>query len=243
VKFGVSPFGIWKSGYPAGIRGMSAVDEIYADSRRWLQEGWVDYLTPQLYWPVSAPAQSYPVLLKWWSEQNTRKRHLWPGHAAHRIGRPEYTAAEITNQLRMTRTQASTASLSSGDVLFGWGAVMQNKGGIAGALQNIWQTPALVPPSPWLDARAPVAPRLQSTFDGTTGALNVSWESGDREKPHLWVLQTQTGGSWTTQILSSDTLQTQIVAAAGFWPQSLALSAVDRCGNQSVPVVVRLAAS
>jgi uncharacterized lipoprotein YddW (UPF0748 family) len=240
VKFGISPFGIWKSGYPAGIRGMSAVDEIYADSRRWLQEGWVDYLTPQLYWPISAPAQSYPVLLKWWSEQNTGKRHLWPGHAVHRIGRPEYTAAEIINQVRMTRAQASTASLSSGGVLFGWSTVMQNKGGIAGALQNTWQTPALVPPSPWLDARAPVAPRLQSTFDGTSGALNVSWEGGDREKPHLWILQTQTGGSWNTQILSGATVETQIVAAAGYWPQSLALSAVDRCGNQSVPVVVRL---
>jgi len=50
---GISPFGIWRSGTPAGVKGLDAYSEIYADSKRWLSEGWLDYLAPQLYWQLS----------------------------------------------------------------------------------------------------------------------------------------------------------------------------------------------
>jgi uncharacterized lipoprotein YddW (UPF0748 family) len=52
VKFGVSPFGIWRPGHPAQIRGLDAYEEIFADARKWLSHGWLDYCTPQLYWPI-----------------------------------------------------------------------------------------------------------------------------------------------------------------------------------------------
>jgi uncharacterized lipoprotein YddW (UPF0748 family) len=76
---GISPFGIWRPGYPAQIKGFDAYDQIYADSRKWLVEGWVDYFTPQLYWPIDRKAQSFPVLLNWWLSQNPHARHIWPG--------------------------------------------------------------------------------------------------------------------------------------------------------------------
>ena len=79
VKFGVAPFGIWEPGFPKQIRGKSAYTEIYADSRRWLTNGWVDYWSPQLYWPIDLPDQSFPVLLQWWTEQNPKHRNIWPG--------------------------------------------------------------------------------------------------------------------------------------------------------------------
>jgi uncharacterized lipoprotein YddW (UPF0748 family) len=79
VKFGISPFGIWRPGYPPQIQGLDAYAELYADSRKWLMNGWVDYLAPQLYWAIEPPDQSFPVLLKWWTEQNPKGRHLWAG--------------------------------------------------------------------------------------------------------------------------------------------------------------------
>jgi uncharacterized lipoprotein YddW (UPF0748 family) len=63
VKFGISPFGIWQPGHPNGIVGFSAYSHLYADARKWFQEGWLDYLTPQLYWEIDPPVQSYPALL------------------------------------------------------------------------------------------------------------------------------------------------------------------------------------
>ena len=66
VKVGISPFGIWRPGNPPQIKGFDAYAEIYADSKKWLQNGWVDYLAPQLYWPIAPPDQSFPVLYDWW---------------------------------------------------------------------------------------------------------------------------------------------------------------------------------
>src|SRR5690606_8441243 len=79
VKFGLSPFGIWQPGYPEGIAGFNQYEELYADAKLWLNEGWVDYWTPQLYWPIAQLPQSYPRLLQWWIDENTHGRHVWPG--------------------------------------------------------------------------------------------------------------------------------------------------------------------
>jgi uncharacterized lipoprotein YddW (UPF0748 family) len=242
VKFGVSPFGIWKSGSPPGVRGMNAVDAIHADSRHWLRKGWVDYLSPQLYWPINAPAQSYPALLRWWSEQNTHRRHLWPGLAAQRIGMPGYSASEIRNQIALTRTQAAAIPSAQGNVLFGWSNVMQNKGGIATEVGRLWAAPALTPASPWLGTKAPSAPRLQVIREQAQGVLRLRWQSSEKAQPARWVLQTLSRGVWRTQLLSGMQTETILVANAGAWPQLIAVSAVNRVGNQSAPAAVRFVA-
>ncbi|MEM7388170.1 MAG: family 10 glycosylhydrolase [Verrucomicrobiota bacterium] len=107
VKFGVSPFGIWRPQQPPGIEAqLDAYAEIYADSRKWFREGTLDYFTPQLYWRIDPPAQSFGSLVGWWAKQNQSGRHLWPGIATSRInstvdpGRP---ASEILNQIALTR--------------------------------------------------------------------------------------------------------------------------------------------
>jgi uncharacterized lipoprotein YddW (UPF0748 family) len=73
VKFGISPFGIWKPENPPQIKGFDAYSKLYADSRKWLMKGWVDYFAPQLYWSIASEEQSFPVLLKWWSQQNSKR--------------------------------------------------------------------------------------------------------------------------------------------------------------------------
>ena len=79
VKVGNSPFGIWRPGHPTGIAGLDQYQELYADAKLWFNEGWVDYFSPQLYWPIAQEKQSFPKLLGWWVGENTHKRHLWPG--------------------------------------------------------------------------------------------------------------------------------------------------------------------
>ncbi|RYF85892.1 MAG: hypothetical protein EON98_05305 [Chitinophagaceae bacterium] len=79
VKFGISPFGIWRPGYPEGICCFDQYDVLYADAKLWLNKGWVDYFSPQLYWPITRMNTSYPLLLGWWRDENTKNRHLWPG--------------------------------------------------------------------------------------------------------------------------------------------------------------------
>src|SRR4029079_9104817 len=98
IKVGISPCGLWRPGNPAGITGLDAYASIYADSRKWLQQGWVDYLAPQLYWSIASTGQSYPALLDWWIAQSTQGRHVWPGLAAYRVS-DGTTSAFSTNEI------------------------------------------------------------------------------------------------------------------------------------------------
>src|SRR5687767_14765233 len=161
IKVGISPFGIWRPGNPPGIAGLDAYDAIYADSRKWLQQGWVDYLAPQLYWSISAPQQSFPVLLDWWLAQSTAGRHVWPGLAAYRVSdgtSSAFTIQEIPDQIRTTRARAGT----SGNLLYNTTATLKRNGGaLATALaQDLYKNPALVPAVPWLDSTPPPTPSI-----------------------------------------------------------------------------------
>src|SRR5262249_4012067 len=104
LKFGVSPFGIWRPGYPAPIKGFDAFASLHADWRKWRKQGWLDSLAPQLYWAIDSQGQSFPTLPQWWTEQNTLARPVWPGCDVTSDGPPR-PAAEIVRQVRLTRQQ------------------------------------------------------------------------------------------------------------------------------------------
>ena len=150
VKFGVSPFGIWKSGVPAGISGLSSYDALYCDSRMWLAEGWVDYMTPQLYWAIDPPAQSYPVLLRWWVEQSAKGRHVYAGNAVYKMaqGAVQWQANEIVRQVNVTRAMRSELAL--GNVYFSTKEIMRNVKGIQTELASLYKQKAIIPKMRWL---------------------------------------------------------------------------------------------
>ncbi|CAF3778884.1 unnamed protein product [Rotaria sp. Silwood1] len=150
VKFGVSPFGIWKSGVPAGITGLSSYDSLYCDSRMWLEQGLVDYMTPQLYWQIDPPAQSYPVLLNWWVEQSVKGRHVYPGNALYRTlpNVSDWPLNEIIRQIDITRSISSRLAL--GNVFFSLSQIMENVKGIQNEFAIIYQEKAIVPKMNWL---------------------------------------------------------------------------------------------
>ncbi len=132
LKFGISPFGIWRPGVPDSIKaGLDAYGTLAADSRKWLQEGWVDYLAPQLYWNIDPPDQSFATLLKWWTAQSARGRPIWPGIAVDRVGKSR-PASEIARQIELTRRTGA----SSGHILWSLKDVRANRGGVADLLRN-----------------------------------------------------------------------------------------------------------
>src|SRR5262249_39482672 len=130
---------------------LDAYASIYADSRKWLRSGWVDYLAPQLYWAIDPPQQSYPVLLDWWLGENVAGRNVWPGLAAYRVsdGTARALAAdEIARQVALTRQRSG----GTGHILFdATHALKANNGAVAASLAGLYSVRALVPGSPWLD--------------------------------------------------------------------------------------------
>ncbi|WP_299824868.1 family 10 glycosylhydrolase [uncultured Pontibacter sp.] len=173
ARFGVSPFGIWKNGTPTGISGMDAYNSIYADPVTWLQNKWVDYLTPQLYWPIGG-AQDYRKLLEWWSDKAVvASRHLYVGHALYKTN---YTEQEIPDQIEITRLNRKHNAL--GDVLYRATNLTANTNNIYTLLKSsTYKYPAAPPAMPWQNAAPPAAPtELSIAVNEATGAYEVNWK-------------------------------------------------------------------
>jgi uncharacterized lipoprotein YddW (UPF0748 family) len=236
VKFGISPFGIWQPGHPESVRGFNQHEKLYADAKLWLNEGWCDYYTPQLYWAITAPQQSFPALLNWWVSQNHKGRVIAPGLFTSRVGdrsRP-YSVEQIESKVFVARHTPG----SSGAVHFSMIALMQNREGIADRLKaNTYPQPALVPASPWLDDDAPRKPVVQIA-NAATGQAVARWRSGGGEAVKRWAVHTLRGSTWSVQILPAETTELALPLEGGESIRAIAVAAVDRLGNESERVVV-----
>lgn len=231
VKFGISPFGIWRPGYPRQIEGFDAYEKLYADSRKWLASGWVDYFVPQLYWQIDPPEQSFPALLGWWAEQNKMSRQLWVGMntAKTESRRRSWPSGEIMRQIEIARRQSGV----SGHLHWNLHSLLEN-GSLARNLEvGLYADPALIPPCPWLGSVAPAKPTLSASF--AAGKLKLSWKPGGDRKVWLWLLQIRRGGKWTSKVLPGDFRGYEL---AGETPEAMALSGVDRTGNISPPTTL-----
>ncbi|MEP0548701.1 MAG: family 10 glycosylhydrolase [Rhodothermales bacterium] len=239
VKVGISPFGIWRPGYPASVTGFDAYAAIYADARKWQQAGWVDYFTPQLYWSIDSKGQSYPALLDWWVEQNTQRRHLWPGNYISRVmfeGRSAWEPGEIVEQVRVTRARPG----ATGNVHFSIKALRDTVSVLGEQLAaEVYGAPALVPASPWLDADAPGAPTL--AIERAADLLAVAMTPGDDEPVWLWTVRTRHGATWTVDVVPGwQQMHPLARGTNGEAPDEVAVSAVDRVGNEGPVARLRL---
>lgn len=232
VKFGVSPHGIWRPGNPPQIQGSDNYSTIYADSRKWLANGWLDYCAPQLYWSIDSKGQSFPVLLRWWSDQNPKSRHLWPGLNSHKVG-SDWKSDEIVNQVRVTRKQPGV----SGHIHWNMSRLMPGQSGLGEALQRqVYSQPALIPAMSWKPGSAPSTPKLTVKALGDD-VFRAEWSAAGTNKVWQWVLQTRKGNQWTTEILPAQTVSRQ-------WRlpslEAIAVTAVDRVGRTSPPRVYQV---
>src|SRR5690606_28448667 len=129
-------------------------DDLYADVIKWQRLGWIDYLTPQLYWEFGHRLVAYEVLVDWWPK-HAYGRHMYIGHGAYRIGSsaPWRNPRELPNQIIATRAFQTV----QGSVFFSSRSFNGNPFGINDSLQNhIYRYPALLPTMPWIDDKAPL---------------------------------------------------------------------------------------
>lgn len=153
VKFGISPFGVWRNNDkdPRGSAtsaGQTNYDDLYADILLWLKEGWIDYVAPQLYWEFGHKAAAFEVLLDWWSK-NTYGKHCYIGLGIYRAG--SNSAWKDPNQLpRMIQAVRNTPNMH-GVIYFSSKSFEKNPNGWNDSLKNnYYRDPATIPSMEWM---------------------------------------------------------------------------------------------
>lgn len=197
IKFGLSPFGIWRPGYPESIQGFDQYEGLYADAKLWLNEGWIDYFTPQLYWPINQIPQSYPVLLGWWAQENTKGRHLWPGVSIGRF-EGEKRVDEVLNKVMINRAMLTE---SPGMVHWSIQPLVEDSALVQALLTGPYAEPAIVTSSPWLSKEKPgVAVNLQVEQRDST--LHLKWgRAAEKNEVFKWVIYSQYENSTYHQVI------------------------------------------
>jgi uncharacterized lipoprotein YddW (UPF0748 family) len=226
VLVGISPFGIARPKIPAGIEaGIDQYADLYADVRKWLREGWLDYLAPQLYWPIDQKPQSFAVLLPWWHSVNPKLRHMWPGINPGRMlaGKPPQRPNELTEELALIRAQDA----SQGHIHYSWKALRTDAANVAGALKSsLYATPAVVPASPWLAGTAPSAPA--ASVAGKRGSYEVRWTPDPTAR--FVAVQVCKGSQWTVlKVLGANVGSCKLPADA----TAVTLTTIGRNGKAS----------
>ena len=169
VKFGVSPFGVWRNieKDPNGSftkAGQTNYDDLYANILLWLKKGWVDYCVPQLYWERGHALCDYDTLLNWWAK-NSFGRQVYVGHGLYKAGTtPGYRDFnELPNEIINLRKQQNI----QGSVYFSSSNFIANINGWSDSLRlNYYSTPAIIPPMAWIDSSKPNPPTITSYPEG-----------------------------------------------------------------------------
>jgi uncharacterized lipoprotein YddW (UPF0748 family) len=181
VRFGVSPFGIYRNkkstpdGSGSDTNGLQNYDDLYADVKRWVEAGWVDYNIPQLYWEIGHPRADYEVLNRWWAVNNGGA-HLYIGQS-------------VGNTMKNNQLARKMELIRSTPGIYGncfWPAydLLHNTGGIADSIKNSYHPhPALIPAYLHLHAKRPKEVRSLKV-DRTQDGYTLHWrENGDRRNP------------------------------------------------------------
>ncbi len=208
IKFGVSPFPVWRHRWDDKrgsntSRTLSCYDAMYADTRLWMEKGWVDYMAPQLYWSTEHKRVGYREMIDWWND-NHFGRHLYSGHNLGNVEKPTSSdwknPEELPLQLRISRGQANF----QGQFFFRVKNLLDNPLGIADTLsRSFYSCPALRPTMPWKDSIAPMAPQRLELKQTNLGVHLTWWAppvapDGDTASAYV-VYRIPTGGPLDTE--------------------------------------------
>lgn len=232
VKFGLSPFGIWRPGYPSSIEGFDQYEKLYADAKLWLNKGWIDYFSPQLYWPTTRLSVSFPLLLGWWQEENTHQRHLWPGINIATDKNGSANNQEIISEIMIARAMVPK---SPGVIHWSMNSLTNNPSLTKEIKEGVYKKPALVPASHWLNKTLPKAPEVLIGNQGDS--LLIKWSSKENDI-FKWVLYYQYENKWEHQIFNREEKETILKLFNNKLSKQAKLkyiivTAVDRTGNES----------
>ena len=203
-----------------------------------MNKGWIDYFSPQLYWPVNRYAQSYPVLLGWWGKENTKQRHLWPGIS---IGRDttDKNVDETLNQIMIDRGMEPD---SRGVIHWNISSLIKNTRLADSLTKSVYRTKALIPASSWLSDRIPKSPEVNVSKSERGG--EISWTTKDDKDIFNWVVYTKYGRVWENRIFpaSARSVTVNLGLYTGQYAnsvlESVIVTAVDRFGNESDKKVI-----
>ncbi|MEJ7780367.1 MAG: family 10 glycosylhydrolase [Daejeonella sp.] len=180
LKFGVSPYGIWrnKADVPEGSEtsgNITLYHSLYADARKWTKEGWLDYVNPQIYFPFYYKVAPFEKMMDWWAD-NGYGKHVYIGEApflAERTSEGWKDRSQLPNQVRYQRKNPNV----HGSIYFSSKSVTGNMGGFRDSLRNdFYSRPALVPVMNWLDSVPPHGPKDLHRVSGT-GQSILNWNS------------------------------------------------------------------
>jgi uncharacterized lipoprotein YddW (UPF0748 family) len=213
VRFGISPFGIYRPGIPEGITGLDAYAVLSADAPKWIAEGWVDYLAPQLYWPTTQTAQAFGTLATWWGALAKDGRSIFIGHDATR----GFAAEEYDAQLD------KAGEAARGSIFFSAKPIVSDASGLrTNVLARHWPKPAATPvlatasrepplPAPPIEVAgnevrvAAAAARYVAAYKG--GALEVLVPAGKETRIVL------DPGAWAVTVLDRRGVESRPTAA------------------------------
>ena len=177
VKFGISPFGVWRnqSTDPTGSEsnaGQTNYDDLFADIKLWVEQAWIDYNVPQLYWEIGHPRADYAPLIKWWSENNFGQQLYIGQNLRVSVKAPDGTS-QLHTKMKMVREDPNV----HGNVWWSGYSMLRNPDGFIDSLRNDYQKyPALVPLFEHID-NIPPAPVKKFTGKNTPSGKQLTWEA------------------------------------------------------------------
>ena len=247
VQFGISPFGIYRNigSDPRGSRtkGLQNYDDLYADVLLWIDEGWIDYVAPQLYWEVGHPAADYNELLRWWSDNVN-------DHCLLYIGQDVARSVKGENQQRMKLDSLRADHDIDGYCLYPVKQVMANTGNYAKVLYTSYNaTPALPHVAKRFEGQRPKKVRSVKVADTSDGMM-LFWNTRKvkdcfKEPTKFCVYRfdrkkdINLGQSSAIVSITADRY-TKILPTEGKRKQYYVITAIDRFNNESKQVVKKV---
>jgi uncharacterized lipoprotein YddW (UPF0748 family) len=183
VKFGISPSGIWMSqandatGSNTSAGALQHKKDLYANSKLWLQQGWIDYLAPQVYWYIGQTGSDYNILAPWWSSNNFG-RHIYMGQAGYKVGDVAQNAAFATDKAQIAKQVRLDRSLAgiNGQIVYNTTSLRTNPLGFRDSLRlNLYNRPALLPTMLWKDNIAPSPATSLAGVKLANNTISLTW--------------------------------------------------------------------
>jgi uncharacterized lipoprotein YddW (UPF0748 family) len=176
VKFGISPFGIWQnrssSAEGSDTKGLESYSATYSDSKYWLQQNWVDYVVPQIYWTIGNSTANFAVLAPWWNA-NANGRHVYVGHATYKVNTDSdwRSSNQTPNQIQMARSLSNI----TGSVFFSAKTLKNGSSTLSESIKTLFENHALPPTMPWKDNIPPASPINLTAQLANDNKINLSW--------------------------------------------------------------------
>jgi uncharacterized lipoprotein YddW (UPF0748 family) len=249
VKVGISPFGIYrnKKSSPIGslTNGLQNYDDLYADILLWVNNGWLDYCVPQIYWEIGNRVADYETLIKWWN-QNAGARPLFIGEDIERTVSSRDLQNPKSHQQNAKHQLTQQMPNVKGTVLWYAKAAVDNTGNYGTMLRKYyWRYPALQPQMPFIDGKAPKKPRKVKpvwTRDGYilfwTAPKSKNWED---EAVKYVIYRFEKGERVNTSdpskiVAITDKTFHKLPYLDGSRKYTYVITALDRLQNESTPV-------